>query len=152
LPLNAVLGMRGDSMKEISGKAVLIAIVLVMAADLAIGLGLLVVLGSGTFRSGMSDQELLEWLDAVTLGTPNLLATALLGTLSTVMGGYVAARLAKRAPYLNASMVAALGVLIGVATAKDYPLWFNLVGFGLVLPAALPGGHIAARPKVGGDA
>ena len=104
-------------MKEISGKAVLIAIVLVMAADLAIGLGLLVVLGSGTFRSGMSDQELLEWLDAVTLGTPNLLATALLGTLSTVMGGYVAAPLAKRARYLNASMFTALGLVIGVATS-----------------------------------
>jgi Zn-dependent protease with chaperone function len=65
------------------------------------------------------------------------------GIASTVLGGYLAARLARSVPYFNALAFGVLGLLASVMTSNDLPLWSKIVGFGLTLPAALLGGHIA---------
>lgn len=79
----------------------------------------------------------------MTLSTNFLLGSIILGTLSTMVGGYLAARIAKKEPYWNAGAIGVLGIVLGLLLAKDYPLWFNVVGFLLALPAALLGGHLA---------
>ena len=64
-------------------------------------------------------------------------------TASTVLGGYLAARLARAVPYFNALAFGVLGLVLSVLTVPDVPTWFKVLGFGLTLPAALLGGHIA---------
>ena len=70
----------------------------------------------------------------------------MLGSLSTVAGGYVSARIAKRLPYMNSAAVGVVGLVLGAFLADGtLPLWFNLLGFASVLPMALVGGHLAKR-------
>jgi hypothetical protein len=69
----------------------------------------------------------------------------ILGTLTTAVGGYVAARLAKSVPYWNALVFGIVGIIVGILMAGDLPLWYTVLGFGLTLPAALLGAYICKR-------
>lgn len=68
----------------------------------------------------------------------------ILGTVTTVVGGYVAARIGNMSPYINAALVGVLGVVIAFLLGSPGPLWFNIIGYGVVIPAALLGGYVAA--------
>ena len=79
--------------------------------------------------------------------TPGFLGLyVVVGTLATIAGCYVAARIGKQAPYLNSAIVGAVGAAFGVALASGYPLWFNIVSFALLIPAVLLGARLA-RPR-----
>ena len=68
----------------------------------------------------------------------------MLGTLTTIVGGYVCAKVANRLPYMNAAALGVVGLVVGVLLADgDSPLWFNVLGLLVVLPSALLGGHFA---------
>jgi hypothetical protein len=62
------------------------------------------------------------------------------------VGGYIAARVARKEIYLNSGIIGILGIVLGVMLAARYPIWFNVSGFLTVVPAALAGGHLA-KPK-----
>ena len=126
-------------MQGLSIKGIAVATIIVLLADVIAAIALTVALGNGQPTA------------ALAASTSFLLGSAVFGTLSTVLGGYVAARIAKTRYYANAGVIAGLGILIGVLTAKEYPFWFNVVGFILVLPAALLGGHLA-KPRDQGNA
>ena len=74
-----------------------------------------------------------------------LLWSLVAGTLTTVLGGYIAASFGKLAPYKNSAIIALIGVVLGVLLAGEEPLWFDVIGFIIVIPAALLGGYIVAR-------
>jgi hypothetical protein len=65
-----------------------------------------------------------------------------------MLGGYLAARIAKAHHYVNAMVIGVMGIIIGIlgaiAAGGEYPLWSFVIGFLLVLPAALLGGRLAA--------
>ena len=130
-------------MKRISFKGIILALLLTLALDTIAGVTMFVSMGGSFLRRGMNQQQMSDAIATVTLSTDFLLGSILFGTLATIVGGYVAARIAKKEPYLNAGMIGALGFVLGVLTANYNPLWFNVVGLGLVLPAALLGGHLA---------
>ena len=134
-------------MDRFSLKGIILAILLMLALDTISGITLVGVMGSHAFQEGLTEQQVNEALAAVTLNRNFLLWSLILGTLSTIVAGYVAARIAKREPYLNAGVVGVLGIVMGLLLSKDFPLWFNVLGFLLVLPAALLGGHLA-RPRI----
>lgn len=67
------------------------------------------------------------------------------GTIATIVGGYVAAKYSGASPYINSFIIGAIGVLIGIVIEGDYPLWFDLIGYTTVIPAALFGGYIFVR-------
>jgi hypothetical protein len=119
-------------MNGINIKGTILAIVVMLIADTISGGVLLLFL-----RNGESVHDLVRT-------TPFLVGSVILGTLSTALGGYIAARFAKIRPYANAVVIGIVGIFIGIFTIERYPLWFNLVGFITVLPAALLGAHIAA--------
>jgi hypothetical protein len=105
-------------------------------------------------RDGASPEEAAQALEA----SPQFLYASLgVGLLCTVLGGFVGARRA-------ASLFARHGVWIGIgsalvgllfygaggAGAPRPPLWFDLLGFSLLLPAGALGGQLAgltARPS-----
>ena len=81
---------------------------------------------------------------------PSLLAASLvIGTLATGLGGYAAARLAGCHRARHGAFVGLVGVMLGLlayapATAVERPpLWFDLLGFLLLIPAGALGGALA---------
>jgi len=120
-------------MRGISIKGIVIAIAAVLVVDIVAGIALTIALSKGQPEA------------ALVVSTPFLLGSLIFGTLSTVLGGYIAARVAKAHHYINSAILGGLGLLVGLLAAGEYPLWFNAAGFFSVLPAALLGGQLAKR-------
>ncbi|MDO3675825.1 hypothetical protein [Paenibacillus ehimensis] len=78
--------------------------------------------------------------------TPMLIVYLLVGLFCTGLGGYVSASVAKRDAYFHASIIGVVGAAIGFYYSFanfEVPLWYHLIGFVAVIPAALLGGHAA---------
>jgi hypothetical protein len=132
-------------MRGISIKAVVLASLAVIGIDIMSGIVLAAVFGGPALNADMTDAQLKEAAAAM-VAKPGYLASALiLGTASTVVGGYLAARLARAVPYFNALAFGLLGVVLGVLTSSELPTWFRVVGLGLTVPAALVGAYVAKR-------
>ena len=128
-------------MKAIDFKAILIAI----AATLSLDLLLSVVLTSAFTGPGSVAALTGPQIDALMSNQRFLVWSLILGTGSTVVGGFLAARFAAKVPYFHALIYGIFALLFGVMTSSGLPLWYNAVGFAVVIPAALIGGHIAKR-------
>ena len=103
-----------------------------------------------------------SWLASEAAGDPDqadaVLASATfaiwflpIGIACTVYGGYVAGRAASSAHLKNGVAVGCADVAFGLlglllpSHGPPPPLWADLAGFGLVIPAAALGGWLAAR-------
>jgi|ERR1043166_16283 hypothetical protein len=76
------------------------------------------------------------------------LASVLYGTAFTVLGGYVAARIANYLEYRTALWVGVISLLFGEVMQPlnpDYPMWARLVGDLIVIPAALFGASLKVK-------
>jgi hypothetical protein len=129
-------------MQGLSIRGIIIAVVVTLIAGGVAGVGLTLALGGWPL-----DSE--EAMDALTMSTPFLVGSLILGILSTVLGGFVAARIAKTRHYANAAVIGVLGVIFGVFLAGWDPLWVDAIGLLLTIPAALLGGHLAIPAKQG---
>lgn len=138
-------------MNRISLKAVLLGFLLVLVLDAAVGMGQLALHRDELFVEGQSDEEAVAALGALTKSASFLAWSIFLGTLTTVVGGYVAARIAKRYPYFNGLALGVLGTVFGLAFWSEYPLWFNLAALVTGIPASLLGAHLAVRFGVAGN-
>ncbi len=70
--------------------------------------------------------------------------------LASALGGYVAARLAKPAPLVNAGCVGVVGIILDVFAWEALTLQqLDPIGTILMLPAALVGGFFAPYEKAG---
>jgi hypothetical protein len=127
--------------KAIDFKAIVIAI----AGTLSLDLLLSVVLTSAFTGPGSPADLSAQQIDALLSNTRFLVWSLILGTVSTVIGGFLAARFATKVPYFHALIYGIFALIFGVLTSGGLPLWYNAVGFAIVLPAALLGGHIAKR-------
>jgi len=134
-------------MIKISIKGVILATVVAIIMDIIAGIVMMAILGSHSFKVGMTEQQMHEAILAVTFSTDFLLGSVIFGTLSTIVGGYIAAQVAQNNYYMNAAVIGVLGIVLNALTTTDYPIWFNSLNILLALPAALMGGHLA-RPRV----
>jgi hypothetical protein len=75
-----------------------------------------------------------------------LRAVLVLGTASTIVGGWLVARMARRIPYFNALAYGLLSVVLSALLSDDLPTWVRVVGIALTLPAALAGAYFGKRP------
>lgn len=130
-------------MHNISVRAVLLASLAVFGIDIISGFLLINLFGGPTLGSGMSDQQMRQALQVLFQDARYLTFALICGTASTVIGGYLAARLARAVPYFNALAFGVLGLTVSILTSGDLPTWFKVMGYGLTLPAALLGGHLA---------
>ncbi|NEW06192.1 hypothetical protein GK047_09230 [Paenibacillus sp. SYP-B3998] len=79
-----------------------------------------------------------------------LLLLMVVGLFWSFFGGFVAAKVAKRAEYFNASIIGVIGAAIGfdsMLTNRDVPLWYELTGFIVIVPVSLLGGYLALKRK-----
>lgn len=130
-------------MPPISIKAVLLATLAVFGVDILSSMFLSSLFGGPAFDSSLSDEQVNAAVQVLFQDVRYLTLGLVLGTASTVLGGYLAARLARGLPYFNALAFGVLGLLLSIVTSGDLPLWFKIVGFALSLPAAVLGGHLA---------
>ena len=137
------LGIAGMIMGKVSVKGIVIGIIVTVVLDVLAGIGLMIALGGPPISEGMTQKEINEAINAFTHTVGVLAGSMVLGLLTTALGGYLAARIAKRGAYLNSGLLGVVGILIGMLFAKDLPLWFNALAFVLIIPAALVGGHLA---------
>jgi hypothetical protein len=92
-------------------------------------------------------------LPTIILNDPALFATSMAGgTFFSVLAGYVAARMAGRAPLLHGTLSSAAclgGDLISLPTLTTYPLW--LAAFGVISSpvAGCAGGWLASLARRG---
>ncbi|KQU67923.1 MULTISPECIES: hypothetical protein [unclassified Rhizobacter] len=132
-------------MSRISFKAVAVGFLLTLGLDILVGMGLLFLHGDEVTVAGRSAEQVSQDLANVTGSTSFLLVSIALGTLTTLAGGCVTARLARRYPYFNGLAVGVLGALFGLLFWSENPVWFNLFALVTVIPTALLGAHIGAR-------
>lgn len=139
-------------MNGIDLKAIVLATLGVFAIDFLWGAALTAILGGDRFHAGMSDEQVRQAFIELIQNTAYLQAALVLGTASTVVGGYLTARLARALPYFNALGFGLLGVVLGAFTSGELPTWFRVIGLTLSIPAALWGAslfkkQLAKRPE-----
>lgn len=129
-------------MQGISIKAIVLATLAVFGIDFV----------SGTLLAHVFDlpldgtqEELRVAVDALNQDSRYLSAALLLGTASTVVGGYLTAHLARALPYFNALGFGVLGMVIGIPMTTGLPLGWRIVGLAISIPAALLGAHVYKR-------
>ena len=78
-----------------------------------------------------------------------LVAFEIAGLLATLVGGFIAARIARAAVLRHGAAVGAvalgIGVLSLVGPAGELPPWYTGPAFALVVPAGILGGLLARR-------
>jgi hypothetical protein len=136
---------------RINAKAVALGFLLRIGLDTLLGIALLLMHSDEVTVTGRSAEQVSQDLAAVINSPSFLLFNIVFGSLTTMAGGFVAARLAKRYPYFNGFAVGVLGLAFGLLFWGSNPLWFNLFALATVIPTAVLGAHIAVRSVVPRD-
>ena len=130
-------------MSSIDIRAIVLATLAVFGIDFVREL---VLFGVFSDPGATASEEQLRAAVAALIRDPGYLrATLILGTASSVVGGFLVARLARRIPYFNALAYGVLGMALSTGTG-ELPTWFRVVGIGLTVPAALLGAYFGRRP------
>jgi len=122
-------------MENISIKGIVIAIIVTIVLDTIGGFA-----GIPLFAEAMTEDATL----AIQKQSSFLIYALVIGLLTTVLGGYICARYGRQAPYKNAVIFGFIGVVVGLMLATFDPIWFDVVGFITVIPAAMLGGYFVA--------
>ena len=131
-------------MKYIDIRAIVLATLAVFGIDFVTGI---VLFSLFTDPVTNASQERVRAAAAALAKNPGYLRAALvLGTASTVVGGYLVARIARRIPYFNALAYGVLGMLLSTMMTGELPSWFRVLGIGLTVPASLLGAYLGRRP------
>jgi hypothetical protein len=132
-------------MQGISIRAVILASLAVLGVDIISGELLARMFGAPGLFSGAPEDEIRRAYQVLVQDVRYLSLGLILGTASTVLGGYLAARLAGTVPYFNAAAFGLLTLLVNSIGMGEVPLWLWIMGLLLTMPAALLGGHIAKQ-------
>jgi hypothetical protein len=111
---------------------------------------LFLVYASNALTPGPSQAALTEAKLSLAQDNGYLMVGLLLGTMTTVLGGYLAARIAKTLPLYNGLAVGVLGLFAGVflgGGTEESPWWYLTVGYLSVIPAALVGAWLAQQKR-----
>lgn len=94
-----------------------------------------------------------EAINEILTSPEHLLILGVVGTLCTALGGYIAGRMAKDFEIKHGALVG-LGSLILVTLEQtmagqsaSYPLWFEILGYLIAVPAGALGGYVAQRQR-----
>ena len=123
-------------MNNVSIKGIILGLLAVLVIAKISGIALIPL-----FASNMSE----EAIETLFLGTGPLVYSLFAGTLSTVIGGFIAANIGHQAAYKNAIILGSIGLVLSVLMSVGFPLWFNVIGFITVIPASLFGGYFVVR-------
>jgi len=148
-PPSAPVRDRGPEAAGSTWKAVTFGVLADVVGTFLAGIVLFAALGSVLVSQGASPEELDRTLmqsDAY------LMLAGAVGLGFTVLGGYVAARVANQREYyhglLTGVVVLAFGELMISLSPDGYPLAYRIVGDLLAIPAALFGAHLRKTARL----
>lgn len=125
-------------------RAILLATLAVFGIDFITGIVLFSIFTADQIANA-NDEQVRAAALALATDPGYLRAALILGTASTVVGGFLVARIARRIPYFNALAYGGISMLLGTLMTGEFPAWFRVVGIGLTVPAALLGAYLARR-------
>lgn len=100
-------------------------------------------------NGALSGEALQQALEQMISSQEGLLALLVIGALCTVLGGYIAGRLAKAEEVKHGALVGAVSLIVGVlqtgmaGEASPVPYWHELLGYLLAIPVGALGGSFA---------
>lgn len=132
---------QNSKLSDIKLKAVVAGAVL----DNATTLFLMTLLAAALASTGIPESEVMSRMKSPS----GLLLGLILGLGCTVLGSYVAGRVAKQREVLHGALVAVVGMAVAlIFRGSGDPAWFDIAGFTAMLPAGMAGGYLARkRPK-----
>lgn len=134
-------------MKKIRITAVGIAFVAELGLDQIFAAILLVAFGHTGFLPESSDAEKAAFVQAVWSDGAFVFSAFILGTATTILGGYVCARIAKVFPYYNGLAIGVVGFVFTLLVMGEAPGWYTALGLLMALPASIYGAHLA-KPHI----
>jgi hypothetical protein len=130
---------------NIDFRAIVLATLAVFGIDFITGIVLFSIFATDQIANASDEQVRAAALALAK--DPGYLRTALiLGTASTVVGGFLVARIARSIPYFNALAYGVIGMILSTLTTAELPTWFRVVGIGVTVPASLLGAYFGKRP------
>jgi hypothetical protein len=130
--------------------AVLLGVIVDSVATIVSGFALLWIFARPVIRQSGGDVP--DDAFAAILTSPAfLLASFVVGLLCTILGGFVGARRAARFHVRHGAWIAVGSAVVSLVSyavsppAEPNPLWFDLAGFALIIPAGVAGGLLAAH-------
>ncbi|MCX6908624.1 MAG: hypothetical protein NTY01_11345 [Verrucomicrobia bacterium] len=124
------------------------AIVLGVLADIGVSLVVGITYGIGLtvcmFIKGIRPEEIGTHLSGPMILIPSLL----IGFGATLLGGFVAGRVAKHSEILHGAIVGALGIPLCFLDFGSFPLWFTVVSCVGLAPAGMMGGYLARQKRL----
>lgn len=134
-------------MKKIRIGAVVIAFVAELGLDQILSTILLIAFGHTDFSADMSDAEQKAFVRAVWDDGGFVFVAFVMGTVTTVLGGYLCARIAKQFPYYNGLAIGIVGLVFTLLVMGEAPVWYTVLGLLIAVPASIYGAHLA-KPHI----
>lgn len=131
-------------LRHIDIRAIVLATLAVFGIDFVTGIVLFSMFAD--LPANASDEQVRAVAVALANDRSYLRAALILGTASTVVGGFLVARIARRIPYFNALGYGVLGMVLSTLMTGALPIWFRIVGIGVTVPASLLGAYFGRRP------
>jgi hypothetical protein len=100
-------------------------------------------------NGGVSEEALEEALRNTLASQEGLFTLLLIGVLGTILGGYIAGRMAKTEETKHGALVGAVSLILGAllagaaGAASPVPYWYELLGYVLAIPVGALGGYLA---------
>lgn len=131
-------------MRRIRIKAVVLGVLVDVGGSLISGVGLGIVLAILLLARGGGDPAALERLESAWW----MLATGFfMGIAFTILGGFVAGRVAGEREVLHGAVTGGVSALLAIPLSLTMPLWYALLCFVAVPFAAMLGARLARRPR-----
>ena len=129
--------------KNIDFRAIVLATLAVFGIDFVTGIVLFSAFAENVANA--NDEQVRAAAVALANDPGYLRAALILGTASTIVGGFLVARIARSIPYFNALAYGVLGMVLSILMTGELPTWFRVVGIALTVPASLLGAYFAKR-------
>lgn len=125
--------------------AVLIAFAAEWLADILIQHGIVIAFAGGRLSEDMDAAAVQKVVEDVFAMPSFLIAILVFGSATTVGGGYLAARIARRFPYYHGLAMGLTGVATVLYFWQAGQMWMNLLGLVSNIPLAIWGAHLAKQ-------
>ena len=127
-------------LSDIKFKAVIVGAIV----DNAGTLFFMTLLAAALVSRGLSEDEVMSRMKSES----GLLLGLIIGLGNTVLGAYIAGRMARNAERVHGALVAVIGMVVALIFRESgVPAWFDIAGFAAMLPAGLFGGHLAQKRR-----
>jgi hypothetical protein len=132
-------------MYRISFFALVVAFLAELGVDILMQGILFRIFAGDALQLDMADAAVQQLYETVSATPGYTLASLLLGTGTTVGGGYLAARMARQYPYYHGLGMGLIGMAFTLYLWRTSPLWLSLFAFFSNVPLCIWGAHLAKR-------